>query len=160
MSCDTEYLEKNSFWFFRKRVLRRFGLCASVLMIFAQTFRTILGDFTESKTQNFQKDVEYVPKLSFWGLLCFFFGCNWRELFWELPQISQRGTIRVFCSNAESRFGRASFRRLRSVLVLFTSCVWDVLWYRILMKTAFVSWAKQKLPKTTLSTFQKCLFEL
>ena len=36
MSCDTEYLEKNSFWFFRKRGLCRFGLCAIVLMIFVQ----------------------------------------------------------------------------------------------------------------------------
>ena len=137
MSCDTEYLEKNSFWFFRKRGLRRFVLCASVLMNFVQTVWKILGDFADSKTQNFQKDVEYVPKLTFWGLLCFFFGCNWRKLFWELPQISLRGTIRVFCSNAESRFGRASFRRLRLVLLVFTSCVWDAcdieyLWKKLL----------------------------
>ena len=46
-------------------------------------------------------------------------------------------TIRVSCSNAESRFGCASFRTLRLVLWLFTSCVWDVLRYRILKKTAF-----------------------
>ena len=39
-----------------------------------------------------------------------------------------------------------------------SSCVWDVLRYRILKKTAFVSWAKQKLSKTTLSTFQKMSF--
>ena len=64
MSCDTEYL-KNCFWLFRKRGLRRFVLCAIVLMILAQTIREILGDFTESKTQNFQKDVEYVPKMAF-----------------------------------------------------------------------------------------------
>ena len=137
MSCDTEYLEKNSFWFFRKRGLRRFGLCAYVLMIFVQTVRKIIGDLTERKTPFFQNDVEYVPKLSFWGLLCFFFGCNWRKLFWELPQISLRGTIRVFCSNAEPHSGCASFRTLRLVLWLFTSCVWDVLRYRILKKTAF-----------------------
>ena len=80
-------------------------------------------------------------------------------MFWELPQISLLGTIRVFCSNAESRFSCARDWRLRLLLWLFTSCVWDVLWYRILIKTAFVSWAKQKLSKTTLSTFQKCLFE-
>ena len=48
------------------------------------------------------------------------------------------GTIRVFCSNAESPFGRASFRTLRSVLGLFTSCVWDVLRYRVLIKTALI----------------------
>ena len=68
MSCDTEYL-KNSFWFFRKRGLSRLVLCTIVLMIFAQTFRKILPDFTESKTQNFQKDVEYVPKNCFENFL-------------------------------------------------------------------------------------------
>ena len=55
-------------------------------------------------------------------------------MFWELPEVSLLGTIRVFCSNAESRFGCAIFRTLRSVLRLFTSCVWDVLRYRILRK--------------------------
>ena len=58
-------------------------------------------------------------------------------MFWELPEVSLFGKIRVFCSNAESRFGCASFRTLRLVLWLFTSCVWDVLRYRILIKTAF-----------------------
>ena len=82
-------------------------------------------------------------------------------MFWELPEVSLLGTIRVFCSIAGSRFGCAIFpRTLRSVLWLFTYCVWDVLRYRILIKTDFVSWAKQKLSKTTLCTFQKCLFEL
>ena len=75
-------------------------------------------------------------------------------MFWELPEVSLLGTIRVLHSKAESRFGCASSRRLCLVLWLFTSCVWDVLWYRILIKTAFVSWAKQKLSKTTLSMFQ------
>ena len=69
MSCDTEYLEKNSFWFFRKRGIRCFGLCAIVSMIFIQTVRQILADFTETKTQTFQNDVEYVPKMSFWTLV-------------------------------------------------------------------------------------------
>ena len=55
--------------------------------------------------------------------------------------------ITSFCSNAESLFGCARLRRLRLVLWLFTSCVWDVLWYRILIKTAFVSWATQKFPR-------------
>ena len=38
--------QKNSFWFFWKRGLRRFVLCANVLMVFVQTFRKILGNFT------------------------------------------------------------------------------------------------------------------
>ena len=96
-----------------------------------------------------------------------------------------------FWSNAESRFGCARLRRLRLVFWLFTSCVWDVVGYRILRKTAFdffvnvvfvvlycvqmfwwfsckppeKFWAispkgKHKISKTTLSTFQNCLFEL
>ena len=239
--------------FVRKRGLRHFVLCAIVLMIFAQTFRKILSDFTESKTQNFQNDGEYVPKITVWALLCFFswvvtkkrcsenlwgvstwsnpcflFKCRvtfwlrqfskatfgtlalyilrlrclaisntyinsfcflsktetfrndveyvpkmtfwallglilllWvKNLFWEKSEISLHETIRVFGLNAESRFGCSSYRRLRLVLSLFTSCVWDVLGFRILIQTAFVSWAKQKPPKKTLITFQKVLFEL
>ena len=60
---------KNSFWFFRKRGLRRFVLYAIVLMIFVQTFRKMLGEFTERKTQTFQNDLEYVPEMSFLALL-------------------------------------------------------------------------------------------
>ena len=70
MSCNTEYLEKNSFWLLRKRGLRRFVLCAIVLMIFEQTSGKNLGDFTGRKTPTFQIDVEYVPKKSVWALLC------------------------------------------------------------------------------------------
>ena len=55
-------------------------------------------------------------------------------MFWELPEDSLFGTIRVFCSNAESRFGCAIFWALRLVIFLSTSCVWDVLRYRILRK--------------------------
>ena len=68
-------------------------------------------------------------------------------MFWELPEASLLGTIRVFCSNVESRFGWASFRRLGLVLWLFTSCVWDVLWYRILIKTALFFEEIRKFPK-------------
>ena len=63
MFCDTEYL-KNCFRFFRKRGLRRFGLCAIVSMIFVQTVRKIMGDLTEKKGATFQNDVEYVLKKS------------------------------------------------------------------------------------------------
>ena len=55
MSCDTEYLEKNSFWFFRKRGLRRFGLCAFVLMIFVQTVRQNSGRSHRKDNTNFAK---------------------------------------------------------------------------------------------------------
>ena len=71
MSCDNEYLKK-LLMIFSETGLRRFVFCAIVLMIFAQTFRKILGDFTKSKKQNFEKYDEYVPKLSVGALLCFF----------------------------------------------------------------------------------------
>ena len=91
-----------------------------------------------SKTETFQNDVEYVPEMSFWALLGWILWLWIKKLLWELAEISLHETIRVFCSNAESRFGCAIFRTLRSVLWLFTSCVWDVLRYRILIKkTAF-----------------------
>ena len=90
------------------------------------------------KTEIFQNDVEYVPKMSFWALVGLILWLYIKKLFWEPAEISLHETIRVVCSNAESRFGCAIFRRtLRSVLWLFTSCVWDVLRYRILKKTAF-----------------------
>ena len=129
-------------------------------MIFAQTLRNILGDFTESKTEKFQKGVEYVPKICSWALLCFFFLVVTKEICFENLLRSLYLEQYVFFVQMQSRFGCASFRRLGSVLWLFTSCVWDVLWHRILKKTALVSWAKQKLSKTSLSTFQNRLFEL
>ena len=64
MSCDTEHLLQQPLIFW-KSDLRRFVMCAIVLMIFVQTFRKKLGCFSESKTQTFQNDVEYVPKMSF-----------------------------------------------------------------------------------------------
>ena len=57
-----------------------------------------------------------------------------KKLFWELAEVSLHETTIVFCSNAKSRFGCAIFRTRRSVPWLFTSCVWDVLRYRILRK--------------------------
>ena len=67
--------------------------------------------------------------------LCFAFFLVVTKIIFE---VSLLGTIRVFCSNAESRFGCAIFRTLRSVLWLFTSGVWDVSRYRILReKIAF-----------------------
>ena len=66
-----------------------------------------------------EKTLSTFQKCLFEQVSAFFFGCNQRKLFWELPQISLLGTIRVFCSNAESRFGWASFRWLRLVLLVF-----------------------------------------
>ena len=72
--------------------------------------------------------------MSLWALLGWILWLLIKKLLWELAEISLHEIIRVFCSNAESRFGCAIFRTLRSVLRLFTSCVWDVLRYRILRK--------------------------
>ena len=158
MSCDTEYLEKTAFDFFGNLVFVVLD-CVQLFWWFSyKTVRKIMGHLAERKTPTFQNDVEYVPQVSVWALL--FSLVVTKKMFWELPEVSLLGTIRVFCSNAESRFGCAGFRRLGLVLWLFASCVWDVLRYRILIKTALFSWGKQRNSKTTLSTFQKCLFDL
>ena len=68
--------KKTAFDFLRIRCLRRFGLCAIVLMIFEQTVRKKMGDLTQRKTPTLQNDIVYVPKISVRALLCFFFGCN------------------------------------------------------------------------------------
>ena len=127
----------------------RFG-CASlrklrwVLLLFTSCvwdvlrYRILVNSFCfSSKTETFQNDVEYVPEMFFWTLLGLILGLQIKKLFWELAEISLHETIHVLCSNADSRFGCAIFRRLCLVLRLFTSCVWDVLWYRILIKAAF-----------------------
>ena len=115
MSCDTEYLEKNSFWFFRKRRLRRFGLCAIVLMIFVQTVRENNGRSHRKENTNFPKrrlvlsknvclcsallfslaaTKKYVLRtswdLSTWNNTCFLFNC--RVTFW-LRYFSSNGTF-------------------------------------------------------------------
>ena len=91
------------------------------------------------KTETSQNDVEYVPEKSSWALLSSALLDSLvvnKKMFWELAEISLLETIRVFRSNEASRFGCAIFRTLRSVLWLFTSCVWDVLWYRIFKKNS------------------------
>ena len=91
-----------------------------------------------SNIETFQKDVEYVPKISFWALLGLFLWWYLKNLFWELPQISLLETKRVFCSNAESRLGCAGCRRLRLIMD-FRSCIWDIQ-YQLLRKQFFIFW--------------------
>ena len=67
---------KNSFWFFQKRGLRRFVLCAAVLMIFAQTFRKIMEDFTEAKHKIPKKTLSSSQKSLFERCSAFFFASN------------------------------------------------------------------------------------
>ena len=67
--------------------------------------------------------------------LCFaiFIGCN-KNIFWGLSTWNNT----CFLFKCRITFGCAIFRTLRSVLWLFTSCVWDVSRYRILReKIAF-----------------------
>ena len=191
MSCDIEYLQRQLLFFFGKVVF--------VVLYCVQLFWRFSYKLSENYWAVSRKGKHKLTKTTLSTFqkclfeLCsaFFFGCNWKKMFWELLEISILGTIRVFRSNAESSFGCASSRRLRLVLWLFKSCVWAVLRYRILLKTGFdffenvvfavlyfvelfwwfsykpseSYWAiwpkgKHKLSKTTLSTFQKCLFEL
>ena len=174
MSCDTEYLRKQLL-IFSETWSPSFCIVCNCFDDFRTNLPKNIGQFHRKQNTKFPKR-RWVRS---------------KKLFRELPQISLLGTIRVFCSNAESSFGCASFRTLRLVLWLFTSCVWDVLRYQTLIKTAFdffgnvvfvvlyyvqlfwwfsykpseKYWAiwpkgKHQVSKKTLSTFQKCLFEL
>ena len=121
--------QKNSFWFFWKRGLRRFALYAIVLMIFVQTFREILGDFTERKHQLFKMTLSTFQNFLFERCSAFFFGCNETKMFWDFPQISLLGIIRAFCSNAESRFSCLVFDGYVSYfrsLHLASEMSWDI----------------------------------
>ena len=150
MSCDTEYLKKQLL-IFSETWSPSFFIVCNCFDDFRTNLPKISGQFHRSKTQNFQKDVEYVPKKSFWALVGLILWLCIKMMFWELAEISLHETIRVACSNAESRFGCAIFpRTLRSVLWLFTSCVWDVLRYRILIKTAFDFFQKRGLRRFVL----------
>ena len=71
-------------------------------------------------------------------------------MFCELPEVSLLGTIRVFCSNAESRLGCAGCRKLRLIMG-FKSCIWDI-HYQLLKKHFFVFW-KRGLRRFGLYTF-------
>ena len=115
-----------------------------------------------SKTETFQNDVEYVSKMSFWALVGLILWLYIEKLFWELAEISLHETISVFWSNAESRFGCAICpRTLRSVLWLFTSCVWDVVGYRLVKKKQFLFLEQNRnFPKRRWVNSKKCLFEI
>ena len=73
-----------------------------------------------------------------------------KKLFWELPHISLLETIRVLCSNAESRLGCAGCQKLRLIMG-FKSCIWDIQ-YQLLRKQFFVFW-KRGLRRFGLCTF-------
>ena len=191
MSCDIEYLQRQ-FLFFLERWSSSFCIVCNCFEDFRTNFPKIIGQFHRKENTNFPKRrwVRYNNVCLSSALL--FPLVVAEKKFWELLEISLLGTVRVFCSNAESSFGCASSRRLSLVLWLFRSWVWAGLQYRILRKTAldffgrnvvFVIlycvqlfwwfsykpsesyWAistkrKHKLSETTLSTFQKWLFEL
>ena len=114
MSCDTEYLKKQLL-IFSETWSPSFCLVCNCFDEFRTNLPKKIGQFHRKQNTKFPKR-RWVRS---------------KKFFRELPQTSLLGTIRVFCSNAESSFGCARLRRLRLVLWLFTSCVWDVLWYDI-----------------------------
>ena len=106
-------------------------------MIFAQTFRKILGDFTESKTQNFQKDIEYFPKMSFWALLCFFLWFYLKKIVLRTSSDLSTWNNTWFLFKCRVTFWLRYFLNATFGTLALSSCVWDVLQYRIIKKTAF-----------------------
>ena len=134
MSCDTEHLKKQLL-IFLGNVVFIVLFCVQLFWWFShKPSEKCWAIWPKAKHKISKKTMSMLQKGLFERCSAFFFGCTYRKLFWELTRISLLGTIRVFWANAESRFGCASFRRIGSVLCLFTTCVWDVLWYRTLIK--------------------------
>ena len=134
MSCDTEYLEKKQLLIFSETWSSSFWIVCNCFDVFRTNRPKNNGRSHRKENTNFPK-WRWVRSKNVCLSSALLFSLVVTKIFFE---VSLLGTIRVFCSNAESRFGCAIFRTLRSVLWLFTSCVWDVSPYRILReKIAF-----------------------
>ena len=158
MSCDTEYL--------KKQLLIFFGVWSSSFCIVCNCFADFRTNLPETNGRSHRKENTSFPNwrrvrfrivflspallfslvvikkyvlrtswgLSSWSNTCFLFKC--------------RVTFRL------RQFSKARFGTL-ALYILRLRCLGISNTY----KNSFY-WAKQKLSKTTLSTFQKCLFEL
>ena len=158
---DIQYqLLKKQFFLFWKRGLRRFGLCTFFLKVSVQIFEKCRPMSSKPINIRLKMTLRDAQSLRFELCLAFFSSCEWQKVLWEVREIIVRELLLLFVRLQCWVSPALVFGKLRLVLWLFTSCVWDVLGCRILIKTAFVSWAKQKLSKTTLSTFKKCPFVL
>ena len=91
----------------------------------------------KAKPKISEKTLSTFQKCLFEQVSAFFFGCNQWKLFWELPQISLLGTIRVFFRMQSHVSAGLVFDDYVWYFWSFLSRVWDVLGYRILKKTAF-----------------------
>ena len=146
-SCVWDVLEyriliKTTFDFFGK-VVFVFLYCMQLFRWFSyKPSEKILGDLTGKKTPTFQNDRWIRSKIVSSSSALFFSLVVTKKTVLRTSWGLSTWNDTCFCSNAESRFGCVSFRRLGLVLWLFTSCVWDVLWCRILIKTAFFRLSK------------------
>ena len=138
MSCDTEYLEKKQLLIFSETWSSSFWIVCNCFDDFRTNRPKNIGRSHRKENTNFPKWRWVRSKnVCLSSALLFSLVVNKKTVL-EIPEISLQETIRVLCSNAGSRFGCGIFWTLCSVLWLFTSCVWDVLRYRILgKKTSF-----------------------
>ena len=157
MSCDTKYLEKNSFWFFRKRALRRSGLCTF--------FWRLLYKSSKNVGQCHQNQLTFLLKRHWGQPKVFALSYAWLVSLVVNENCVVRSSrdkcswiITYFCLTAVLGFGCAIFRTLRSALWLFTSCVWDVLRYRILRKNSFWFFRKPGLRRFGLCAIVLMIF--
>ena len=157
MSCDTEH------WY--KQVLIFSETWSSSFCIVCNCFDDFRTNLPKNNGRSQRKENTNSPKwrwvnsknVCLSSALLFYLVVT-GKIFWELPEVSLLGTKRVSCSNAESRFGCASFRRLRLVIWLFTSCVWEVWRCRILIKTAFEFFRKLGLRRFVLCAIVLIIF--
>ena len=151
MSCDIEYLEKQLL-IFLETCFSSFCIVCNCFDDFRTNLPKVIGQFHGKENTNFpkrrcvrSKNVCLISALLFLWL-------ELKNLFREVPQISLLETIRVFCSNAESRLGCAGCRKLR-LLMGIKSWIWDMQ-YQVLKKQFFIFW------KRGLHSFGLCTFFL
>ena len=137
-SCiwDIQYqLLKKQFFIFRKRGLRRFGLCTFLLKVSVQIFEKCRPMSPKPDKMPLKMTLRAAQSRRFELCLACFSSGDWKRCSEKFDRLMFVNTY--FCSTAVLGFACASFWRLRLVLWFFTSCVWGVLRYRILIKTAF-----------------------
>ena len=159
MSCDAEYLKKQLL-IFSETWSPSFCFVYNCFDDFRTNLPKKIGRFHRKGNTNFSKWRWVRSKtVCLSSALLFSLVLTKKYVLRTSWGISARSNT-CFLFKCRVTFHLRFFLNATFATLALSSCVWDVLWYRRLIKTAFVSWAKQKLSKTTLSTFQKGLFEL
>ena len=152
---------KNSFWFFSETWSSSFRIVCNCFDGFRPNLPKNIGRFHRKENTNFpERRLVRSKNVCLSSALLFSVAGTTKIVLrpsWDLS--TWNNTCLLFKCRVTFRlrqFSKATFGTLAAYILRLRCLVG----YRILLKTVFVSWAKQKLSKTTLCTFQKSLFQL